>query len=166
MGIGAEIYGSSCSSCHGGDGTGGGAGRQLNEGEVLLTFPHIEDHLRFVYFGTQEYQLAGVDIYGSPDRPEGAHATGSLGLMPGWGPSIGGQLTDAEVLAVVCDERYGLPGSPAPDDEQWAEEYALWCAEDSPVFAALEGGASLTDLSAAGIDGVDGIGDAPVEGSA
>ena len=47
--IGVETYGS-CSSCHGADGQGG-AGRPFVNGEVLLTFPHIEDQLNFVRAG-------------------------------------------------------------------------------------------------------------------
>ena len=35
---GEEIYTAQCAGCHGGGG-GGGSGRQLNGGEVLLTFP-------------------------------------------------------------------------------------------------------------------------------
>ena len=64
-----------CSSCHGGSGEGG-VGRPFTAGEVLQTFPHIEDQLRFVYFGTAEYNLAGVDAYGNPDREGGPHTTG------------------------------------------------------------------------------------------
>ncbi len=66
IGVGAEVYGS-CSSCHGGSGEGG-SGRPFAGGEVLNTFPHIEDQLRFVYFGTAEYNLAGIDNYGNPER--------------------------------------------------------------------------------------------------
>ena len=57
MAVGAEVYGN-CASCHGGSGEGGG-GRQLSDGEVNKTFPHIEDQLRFVYFGTEQYNAAG-----------------------------------------------------------------------------------------------------------
>jgi hypothetical protein len=169
MGVGAEVYGN-CSSCHGGSGEGG-SGRPLADGAVNETFPHIEDQLRFVYFGTEGYNLAGIANYGDPNREGGAHATGSFGIMPGWGASAGGDLTDAEILAVVCHERYGLNG-PDPADEAVAEEYELWCSEESPMYAALEAGTPLADLDTAGITGPDGapaeiidIGDAPVEGS-
>ena len=46
---GATVY-SNCSSCHGSNGEGG-VGRQLNEGEVLKTFPHLADQLEFVWQG-------------------------------------------------------------------------------------------------------------------
>ena len=66
MGVGAEVFGN-CSSCHGGVAAKGGVGRPLADGEVNETFPHIEDQLRFVYFGTEGYNLAGVTVYGDPE---------------------------------------------------------------------------------------------------
>ena len=169
MAVGAEVYGN-CSSCHGGSGEGG-SGRPLSDGEVNKTFPHIEDQLRFVYFGTEAYNAAGVANYGDPNREGEAHTTGSFGLMPPWGESAGGELTDAEILAVVCHERYGLNG-PDPADDAVAEEYEVWCSEESPVYAELTAGTTLADLDEAGITNAEGaavemidIGDAPAEGS-
>ena len=166
IGVGAEVYGN-CSSCHGASGEGGSAGRQLSDGEVVKTFPHIEDQLRFVYFGTEGYHLAGVTSYGDPDREGGAHVAGSFGVMPQWGASAGGNLTDAEILAVVCHERYTLSGA-----DTASEEFELWCSEESPAFVALEAGTPLADLDTAGLTAPGGgaaeiidIGDAPVEGS-
>ena len=153
MGVGAEVYGN-CSSCHGGSGEGG-VGRQLADGEVNETFPHIEDQLRFVYFGTEQYNLAGVTGYGDPDREGGAHLVGQVGVMPQWGSSAGGDLTDAEILAVVCHERYSFNG-PDPADEAVVEEYELWCSEESPMYAALEAGTALADLDTAGITDLEG----------
>jgi hypothetical protein len=170
MGVGAEIYAGSCSSCHGGDG-GGGAGRQLSDGEVIRTFPHIEDQLRFVYFGTERYNLAGVEIYGDPNREGGPHRTGSFGVMPGWGTSIGGELSDAEILGVVCEVRYTF-GGPDTSEDPWATEFEHWCSEESPIYAALEAGTPMADLDTAEIVDAEGnpieildIGDAPREGS-
>ena len=40
---GQAIYDNSCSACHGAGG-GGGVGYQLNNGEVLQTFPDVESH--------------------------------------------------------------------------------------------------------------------------
>lgn len=143
LGIGAEIYGS-CASCHGGDG-GGGVGYAFAGGEVLATYPDIEDMLRFVYWGTGEYNLAGIEVPGDPNRPGGPHVTGALGVMPQQGSVAGGDLTDYEILAVVCHERYTLGGAD-PTSEEYAEEYEQFCSEESPVFAALEAGEiSLTD---------------------
>ena len=141
------------------------------DGEVLLTFPHIEDQLRFVYFGTAEYNLAGVTDYGNPDREGGPHLTGSFGVMPPQGEAAGGDLTDAEILAVVCHERYTLGGAdPTADDT--VEEFETWCSEEAPTFVALEEGTTLAELADAGLTNADGqaieimpIGDAPVAGS-
>ncbi|CAN5481625.1 hypothetical protein BH18ACT3_BH18ACT3_09890 [soil metagenome] len=171
LGIGAAEFGS-CAGCHGPGGEGSSAARQLSDGEVLLTFPNIEDQLRFVYFGSQEYQLAGVTEYGNPEREGGSHKTGSLGAMPGQGENANGSLTDADILAVVCHERYTISGAD-PTDEAFTEEFENWCSDESPVFEALEGGdATFADLHDAGIVDAEGnpiemipIGEEPVAGS-
>lgn len=141
---GAVVYGN-CASCHGGAGQGvGGLGYQFSDGEVIKTYPNIEDQLRFVYWGTAQYELAGIDIAGSPDRDGGPHITGARGVMPAQGEQAGGALTDHEVLGVVCHERYPLGGADATGD--FADEYDKWCAPESPLYAELEGGASLLTL--------------------
>lgn len=133
LGIGTEIY-SSCASCHGAAG-GGGVGYPFSGGEVLKTFPHIEDQIRYVYYGTEGYNAAGVEIYGNPDREGGPHVTGNRGVMPAFGT----QLTQYEIVAVVCHERYDLGGAD-PTSEEYADEYETWCSPESPVFAELEAG--------------------------
>jgi len=141
---GEVIYGN-CASCHGGAGQGG-VGYAFANGEVLKTFPNIEDQLRYVYWGTANYQLATppIDVYGDPDREGGAHVTGELGVMPAQGADAGGALTDYEILGVVCHERYVLGG--AADMEEYDAEFEKWCAEGSELFSALEGGESLLAL--------------------
>ncbi len=134
LGIGTEIY-SSCASCHGAEG-GGGVGYAFSGGEVLKTFPHIEDQIRYVFYGTEGYNAADVEIYGNPDREGGPHVTGARGVMP----AFGGQLTQYEIVAVVCHERYDLGGAD-PTSEEYADEYETWCSEESPLFADLEAGA-------------------------
>ncbi len=133
VGVGAEIY-SNCASCHGASG-GGGVGYAFSGGEVLATFPAIEDQIRYVYFGTEGYNAAGVEIYGNPDREGGPHVTGARGPMP----AFSGQLTEAEIVAVVCHERYTLGGAD-PTSDAWATEYEEWCSEEAPVYAAVEEG--------------------------
>lgn len=157
LGMGAEVY-SNCASCHGGGG-GGGVGYAFTEGEVLATFPNIEDQLRYVLYGTGAYNVAGVEIYGNPDRPGGPHVTGARGAMPGFG----GALTDYEILAVVCHERYTLGGAD-PTSEMWADEYEHWCSEESEYFLELEEGESLAALHEMH-DSVLPIGDGPAAGS-
>lgn len=154
--VGIEVY-SSCSSCHGAAGQGG-AGRQLNNGEVLKTFPHIEDQLNFVYAGTEAFEAAGVSPYGDPNREGGAHAPRSYNgsAMPAQGASYGGALTEYEILGVVCHIRYDLSG--ADPNGEYAEEWAEWCSPESEVFAGLQDG-SLT------FDTIDGVGTEPRPGT-
>ena len=161
IGIGAEVY-SSCASCHGGGG-GGGSGYAFTGGEVLATFPNIEDQLRYVYFGTAEYNLAGITDYGNPDRPGGARVTGGQGVMPGQGEEIGGSLHDYDILSVVCHERYTLGG--ADPTGEYAEEFEQWCSDESAIFVDLEAGGLLSDLHER-FEGILPIGDAPASGSA
>ncbi|MEL6894462.1 MAG: c-type cytochrome [Actinomycetota bacterium] len=165
LGLGSEIY-SNCASCHGANG-GGGVGYAFSGGEVLATFPQIQDQLRYVYYGTQGYNLEGISVYGNPDREGGAHETGAMGNMP----AFGGQLTDYEILGVICHERYTLGGAD-PDSEEWAEEFEHWCSEESPIFIELEEGViSLTDdephefMGPDGEFGADMIGSVPITGS-
>jgi len=139
--MGAEIY-ASCSSCHGAAGAGG-AGRALHQGEVLKTFPRIEDMLNFVYTGSQAFANAGLEVFGDPNREGGAHAPLAYngGPMPAQGADAGGGLTDYEILSVVCHERYTIGGAD-PASEEWAGEYETWCSPESPIFLALESGES------------------------
>ena len=115
--------------------------------------------LNFVYTGSQAYASKVIAVYGDPNREGGAHKTGaSGGQMPGWK----GNLTDAEILAAVCHERYDLGGGDAA-----SPEYALWCAADSPIYAALkEGAANFETLAAKFADKkIIDIGAAPAAGS-
>lgn len=138
---GELVYGN-CASCHGGAGQGvGGLGYQFSDGEVVKTYPNIEDHIRFVYWGTAEYALVDVEISGDPDRDGGPHVTGVQGVMPAQGAEAGGALTDYEILGVVCHERYTLGGA-----EGFEEEFEKWCSEESPLYEAVEAGESLLTL--------------------
>jgi mono/diheme cytochrome c family protein len=138
LAVGAADY-TKCESCHGAGGEGG-SGRPLANGEVVKTFPRIEDQINFVEWGTQGYENAGIKVYGNPNRDGGAHAPRSFngGAMPAWGTRAGGELTDAQLLAVVCHERYDLSGA-----SQDSAEYAKWCSPDSTIYAGLADG-SLT----------------------
>ena len=135
--IGIANYGA-CASCHGADGAGG-AGRVLKGGEVLKTFPHIEDMLNWVYNGTEAFEAAGVASYGDPNREGGAHYPRSYNgsAMPAQGATAGGGLTEADILGLVCHIRYDISGADAAGE--WAAEYEKWCAPTSAIFAGLEG---------------------------
>lgn len=113
----------------------------LHQGEVLKTFPHIEDMLNYVYTGSQPFVSAGLAVYGDPDREGGAHAPLSYNgnAMPAQGQKWGGGLTDYQILGVVCHARYAIAGAD-PRSEQWSSEYNTWCAENSEIFAALQSG--------------------------
>ena len=135
LGEGAEIYSGNCSSCHGSEGQGQpGLGYPFAGGEVLKTFPYIEDQLRFVYNGTLAYANAGIEGYGNPEREGGPHLTQARGLMPGQRD----ELTEAEILAVVCHERYTLGGADPTGSS--LEEYEKWCSPEAPAFLGLEEG--------------------------
>jgi mono/diheme cytochrome c family protein len=162
LGLGAEVYGT-CASCHGGDG-GGGVGYAFTGGSILATFPNIEDQLRYTYYGTGAYQLAGVEVYGNPDREGGPHITGAQGVMPQQGSAAGGDLTDYQILAVVCHERYALGGAD-PTSAEWSEEFETWCSEESEIFAGLQGGTMNLQTLESSVEGIIPIGMEPVPGS-
>jgi mono/diheme cytochrome c family protein len=158
LAVGSDTY-SVCASCHGGSGEGG-VGYPFTGGEVLESFPHIEDQVRFVYYGSEQYAAAGVDVYSDPEREGGPRVVfGRNGSpMPGWG----GNLTDAEILGVVCHERYDLGGGDPTGAN--ATEYEEWCAEDSEIFADLEAGGDIRTLADRFPD-ILPIGEAPAPGS-
>lgn len=139
LAVGAGVYGT-CAGCHGAAGQGG-AGRALYQGEVLKTFPKIEDMLNFVYTGSQAFATQGLAIFGNPDRDGGAHAPLSFNgnPMPQQGEKAGGGLSETEILAVVCHSRYVISGAD-PKSPEWSKEYDRWCAPGSEIFAALEAG--------------------------
>ena len=106
LGLGAEVYGR-CASCHGGGG-GGGVGPQLSNGEVVKTFPNIEDHLEFVRNGSAPIQ---GQPYGDPDR-EGGQRVAETGGMPAWDT-----LSEEELRAVILHERVTLGGEQLTPEE-------------------------------------------------
>jgi mono/diheme cytochrome c family protein len=125
LAFGQEIYEGKggCAACHGATG-GGGTGPAFSGGEIVLTFPDLEEHEIFV----QEGAIGRVgDSYGDPDR-EGGQRTVDLGAMPAFGES----LSESELFAVVRYEREVLGGEEV--DEATLEEREL-------LFEELGGGA-------------------------
>jgi mono/diheme cytochrome c family protein len=113
---GEDIYAEQCAGCHGGTG-GGGQGRPLSDGDVLLTFPDPQDQIDWVREGSA---LVGEgNPYGDPDRPGGQHVAGETtgGVMPGFGDT----LTEEEIVAVVRYEREILSGETEPALAEAAE---------------------------------------------
>jgi mono/diheme cytochrome c family protein len=136
---GVVVY-AGCATCHGSTGAGG-VGRPFIGGSLQKTFPHIEDQLNLVYTGSQAYKDSGVGPYGDASL---GHLGFNGNFMPLQGTKKGGALTDAQILAVVCHERYDLAGAD-PTSTQWAAEYTLWCSPDSKIYAALKGGSATFD---------------------
>lgn len=144
MSIGETVFGT-CAGCHGANGAGG-AGRILYQGEVMKTFPHIEDMLNFVYNGSQKYVADGIKQYGNPNREGGAHVPLSYNgnPMPMQGEKAGGALTEEEILSVVCYTRYGISGAD-PASKEWMEEYEAWCSPEAEIFKGFEAGSTSFD---------------------
>jgi mono/diheme cytochrome c family protein len=88
-----------CGGCHGPRGEGG-VGPKLSGGETKLTFPNEADHVAWIETGSATKK---GQPYGDPNRPGGAK-TATSGGMPGFK----GQLSDAEIKAVVAYEREGM----------------------------------------------------------
>ncbi len=156
IGVGTKVYTGSCATCHGGDGSGG-SGRELNNGQVLKTFPHIEDQLNLVYTGSQAFQTDGLAFYGDAARK---HLGYNGAYMPLWGEAVGGELTDAQILAVVCHERYDLGGAD-PASAQYSAEFEKWCSDDSPIYAGLQDGSITFENVASKFPGVLEVGTKP-----
>jgi mono/diheme cytochrome c family protein len=149
LGEGAEVFASSCAGCHG-SGGGGGVGPQLNDGEVLLTFPAVGDHISWVINGSP---AVNGTPYGDPARPGGQRA--SAGGMAGWA----GTLTAEELVAVVHYERVthgALEPDTAAAELELLEAYIATGVE-------FEGGEEPRDITAAlgalAVEGGDGGGE-------
>lgn len=59
--LGAEVFASSCASCHGADG-GGGVGPQLSDGAVIAAFPDAADEIVVVTEGRGGMPAFGGDL--------------------------------------------------------------------------------------------------------
>jgi mono/diheme cytochrome c family protein len=90
---GPQIYASAgCGSCHGPAG-GGGVGPRLSGGETKLTFPNVEDMIKWVAEGSAPSR---GQSYGDPNRPGGPRPPASGGM-----PAFAGQLSPEEITTVV-----------------------------------------------------------------
>lgn len=121
---GGEVYAEVCASCHGGTGSGG-TGRQLNGGEVLLTFPSdaagydgLAGHIAWVANGSDQTEITEGPVYGDPARTgtDSPRTVGSFGAAMG---NFTESLTVEELAAVVYYERVAHGGI---DDETAAHE--------------------------------------------
>ncbi len=109
LGLGETLYAANCAACHLGNGAGdteGGVGRQLSDGQVLLTFPDALEQEAFIKAGSSPVGEA----YGAADRPGGQH------VAKGGMPAFEGVLSDEEIVAVTCYERITISGAePTPE---------------------------------------------------
>jgi hypothetical protein len=98
-------------------------------------------------------------VYGDPDREGGVHATGARGQMPGFGAETGGGLTEAQILAVVCHERFTLSGADATGAD--LEEYERWCSPEAPAYLGLGDGSLTFENIAEDLEGASPVGVEP-----
>ena len=159
LGDGATVY-TGCSSCHGSRRRGwrrlpvlAGRGAQdvpAHRGPAALGRTPAP----------RRTSRPGVEIYGDPNRAGGAHIAKAKGVMP----AQAGQLTEAQILAVVCHERFTL-GRRRPDRCRTTTEFDKWCAEDSPAWTALEDGSVTFDNIDTKVPGAIKVGTEPAPGS-
>ncbi|HUQ62971.1 MAG TPA: cytochrome c [Acidimicrobiales bacterium] len=97
--VGAKVYTTNCSTCHGAKGEGG-VGPALAGGDAKVTFPNEADHIAWVETGSAPHK---GQPYGDPARAGGQRVAASGGM-----PGFKGPLTDAEIAAVVAYERESL----------------------------------------------------------
>lgn len=121
---GAATYAVRCASCHVGDGSGSdgsGVGRPLWNGEVLLTFPDLDDSfIEWISVGSEGIGLG--QVYGDPNRPGGAHITGETESNM---PAFGDVLNDHQLYSVARYVREVIGGEMI-SDEVAAERDAEW----------------------------------------
>ena len=131
---GAVVY-STCASCHGADGSGTATGRQLNDGELLLTFgptpgfDGLAHHLSWVYLGTAGTKRLGLDFYGNPDRPDGQREVDSFASGMSGFPN----LSLEDLVSVVYYERV-VHGALDAETAAHEEEMLLALVADAPTF--------------------------------
>ena len=146
LAAGQSIFTAQCAGCHGAAG-GGGVGRQMNEGNLVATFPDMISQLEFVWLGSNGIGPAGTP-YGDPAREGGQHKTLSYNGNPM--PAFDKSLTQAQLLAVVRYEWEVLSGGklePSQVDAAGNMQYAdgkpmldpageLITPEGTPLFDA------------------------------
>ena len=151
---GGEVYAEVCASCHGGTGSGG-SGRQLNGGEVLLTFPSdaagydgLAGHIAWVANGSDQTEITEGPVYGDPARvgADSPRTVGSFGAAMG---NFTESLTVEELAAVVYYERVahgGLDDDTAAAELEVLEEFVH--INDAAGVSNLPLGVSVAALSA------------------
>ncbi|MDE0066131.1 MAG: hypothetical protein OXN44_04570 [Acidimicrobiaceae bacterium] len=151
---GGEVYAEVCASCHGGTGSGG-TGRQLNGGEVLLTFPGdaasydgLAGHIAWVANGSDQTEITEGPVYGDPARvgADSPRTVGSFGAAMG---NFAESLTVEELAAVVYYERVAhgdLDDEAAALELEVLEEFVH--INDAAGVGNLALGVSVAEVSA------------------
>lgn len=107
--VGASLYGTSCSGCHGATG-GGGSGPAFAGGDLLKVFPKWQDQVKWVDVGSSNWtSVTGSKTFGATNKP-------ISGTMPGFGPKGDSSLTCSQILMVVRYEREHFAGAQPEDD--------------------------------------------------
>lgn len=129
---GAEVY-NSCQGCHSPTGAGSGSGAQLNDGEVLKTWPDPVAMMEWIHLGGIEWTgTSGPADYGDPNREGGPHNTGTVsGNMPPFK-----DLSAEDLAAVTRHIRETLSGE-APASPEVQELYETWA--ETAIENAEEG---------------------------
>ena len=125
LAVGEEVF-AACSGCHGATG-GGGTGAQLNDGEVLKTWPDPKGMMQWIRLGADAWtdNVAGAP-YGDPNREGGPHTTADhTQKMPGFP-----DLSPEELAAVTRYIRETLSGGP-DETEIVTEELAQEAIDDA-----------------------------------
>ena len=131
---GATAYANKCQGCHQADGSGG-AGRPLNQGSVVKTFPNIAQQLQFVWLGSAGTGAAGTP-YGDPNRDGGQHKTLSYNGNPM--PTFKGGVTQTELLEIVRHEREVFGAEKIPASQIAPDGSLLWPGGKPMLNAAGE----------------------------
>ena len=121
---GATTYAVRCASCHGGSGSGSDeslVGRPLYNGEVLATFPSLDDSLiEWISLGSEGTGIG--QVYGDPNRAGGPHVSGETGSSM---PAFGKVLEPYQLYSVARYVREVIGGEEIGDEVE-AERDAEW----------------------------------------
>ncbi len=120
--VGQTVY-SSCSTCHGAGGAGGGSIPGLTEVEV--TFPNFDDHVSWIKTGSRPFT-------GQPYGALGRIATGGM-------QGFEGSLSEEQIIAVACYERVRFGGQDISELPQ--------CTEDAAIGRGAGGGGAAASGS-------------------
>ena len=134
LGEGVEVY-SNCAGCHGADG-GGGVGLRVHRGRGAADVPATSPTRSAT--STTAPRATTPRASTSTATPTGRAARTSPASAASCRRSVSSS-PDAEIVAVVCHERYTIGGAD-PTSEEFADEYEAWCSPESPLFEGLEAG--------------------------